>query len=134
MTTVTQKINTFVLGMSDQPDELKQPGQVVDLKNGIPDVTQGLIKRPGSNLVQDITSQTAHSTTFAVDTGSHTKWFNIYTSNDEQYIGQVSNTGSVKICANKLILDWSSVQMSKTMWSCTTPTPSSPHFLRMYFS
>ena len=97
MTTVTQKINTFVLGMSDQPDELKQPGQVVDLKNGIPDVTQGLIKRPGSNLVQDITSQTAHSTTFAVDTGSHTKWFNIYTSNDEQYIGQVSNTGSVKI-------------------------------------
>ena len=87
MASVTQKVPNYVLGMSTQPDEKKVPGQVVDLVNGIPDVVRQLIKRPGSKLVNTITPSTA----------SHTKWFTIYTTDEEQYIGQVGADGAVKI-------------------------------------
>ena len=97
MASVTQKINSYVLGISTQPDEQKIPGQVVDLVNGVPDVVTNLTKRPGSTLVKDITTQTAHSTTFAVDTGANSKWFSIYTNDSEQYIGQCASDGDVKI-------------------------------------
>ena len=87
MASVTQKVPSYVLGMSTQPDEKKIPGQVVDLVNGVPDVVRQLIKRPGSQLVNNITPSTA----------AHTKWFNIYTNDEEQYIGQVGADGAVKI-------------------------------------
>lgn len=87
MASVTQKVPSYVLGMSTQPDEKKIPGQVVDLVNGVPDVVRQLIKRPGSQLVNNITPSTA----------AHTKWFNIYTDDTEQYIGQVGADGAVKI-------------------------------------
>ena len=85
MSSVTQQIPNFKLGISELPDELKTPGQVVDLNNGIPDITRGLIKRPGSDLVKAITPAAAG------------KWFPIYREEDEQYIGQVARDGSVKI-------------------------------------
>ena len=85
MASVTQQIPNYKLGISELPDELKAPGQVVDLKNGIPDITRGLIKRPGSDLVKAITP---------VATG---KWFPIYREEDEHYIGQVATNGAVKI-------------------------------------
>ena len=100
MASVTQKVGNYVLGMSTQPDERKIGGQVVDLKNGFPDVVRQLEKRPGSSLIKDITTTSnpyGDSKTYAVDTGSHSKWFNIYTSDDEQYIGQVSNSGVVNV-------------------------------------
>jgi len=100
MTSITQNISNYVQGMSEQPDELKAPGQVVDLKNAIPDFVLGCLKRPGSHLVKDITTTSnpyGDSKTYAVNTGSHTKWFPIYTDNDIQYIGQVSNDGVVNI-------------------------------------
>jgi len=87
MASVTQKIPTYVLGMSTQPDERKAPGQVVDLVNGVPDVVRQLIKRPGSQLVSAISPSTV----------ANAKWFNIYTLNDEQYIGQVAADGTVTI-------------------------------------
>ena len=87
MASVTQKVPSYVLGMSTQPDEKKIPGQVVDLVNGVPDVVRQLIKRPGSQLINTITPSTA----------AHTKWFNIYTNDEEQYIGQVGADGAVKI-------------------------------------
>ena len=87
MASVTQKIPTYVLGMSTQPDERKAPGQVVDLVNGVPDVVRQLVKRPGSQLVSAISPSTA----------AHAKWFNIYTLNDEQYIGQAAADGTVTI-------------------------------------
>ena len=87
MASVTQKVPNYVLGISTQPDEKKVPGQVVDLVNGVPDVVRQLIKRPGSSLVNTITPSTA----------ANTKWFNIYTKDDEQYIGQVGADGAVKI-------------------------------------
>ena len=97
MASVTQKVNNYVLGISTQPDEQKIPGQVVDLVNGVPDVVTNLTKRPGSTLVKDITTQTAHSTTFAVDTAANSKWFSIYTNDSEQYIGQCAADGDVKV-------------------------------------
>ena len=87
MASVTQKIPSYVLGMSTQPDEKKIPGQVVDLVNGVPDVVRQLIKRPGSQLVSTISPSTV----------ANAKWFNIYTQDDEQYIGQAAADGTVTI-------------------------------------
>ena len=33
MAGITQQIPNYILGISEQPDELKSPGQVTDLKN-----------------------------------------------------------------------------------------------------
>ncbi len=87
MASVTQKVPSYVLGMSTQPDEKKIPGQVVDLVNGVPDVVRQLIKRPGSQLIS----------TLSPSTDANTKWFNIYTDDEEQYIGQCGADGAVKI-------------------------------------
>ena len=87
MASVTQKVPNYVMGISTQPDEKKLPGQVVDLVNGVPDVVDQLIKRPGSNLVS----------TLSPDTAANSKWFDIYTNDTEQYIGQVAADGEVKI-------------------------------------
>ena len=86
MSTVTQQIPNYILGISEQPDELKLPGQVKDLVNAIPDVTLGCIKRPGSKLIKKITP---NSGTLS--------WFHIYTDEDNQYIGCVNTSGVVQI-------------------------------------
>jgi len=88
MASITQQIGNYKSGISELPDELKVPGQVVDLKNAIPDITRGCIKRPGSDLVAAISPSTA---------GTGGKWFPIYTEQDEQYIGQVATNGVVNI-------------------------------------
>ena len=87
MASVTQKIPSYVLGMSTQPDEKKIPGQVVDLVIGVPDVVRQLIKRAGSQLVSTISPCTV----------ANAKWFNIFTQDDEQYIGQAAADGTVTI-------------------------------------
>ena len=48
MASVTQTIPQFSLGISQQPDNLKFPGQVTDIVTAVPDVTDGLFKRPGA--------------------------------------------------------------------------------------
>mgnify|MGYP005726438489 FL=1 len=48
MAGVTQTIPQYSAGISEQPDNLKFPGQVVESINAIPDVTKGLFKRPGA--------------------------------------------------------------------------------------
>jgi len=88
MASITQQVGNYKSGISELPDELKVPGQVVDLKNAIPDITRGCIKRPGSDLVEAISPSTA---------GTGGKWFPIYTEQDEQYIGQVATDGVVNI-------------------------------------
>jgi hypothetical protein len=116
MGSVTQKIPNFVLGISTQPDERKTPGQVVDLVNGLPDVVNQLQKRPGSQLVKDITTISnpyGDSKTYAVATAANAKWFSIYTAHDEQYIGQAGPDGEVKVwrCSDgaSIPVDYSSV-------------------------
>ena len=100
MGSVTQKVSNYVLGISQQPDEKKVPGQVVDLVNGVPDVVKQLTKRPGSHLIKDITTTSnpyGDSATYAVDTGANSKWFSIYSTDEKQYIGQCAADGDVKI-------------------------------------
>ena len=87
MASITQKIPNYILGISTQPDEKKVPGQVVELKNAVPDVVRQLTKRPGSHLVAKL----------AAETSDDIKWFNIYTTASEQYIGRCSPSGVVKI-------------------------------------
>jgi len=100
MASVTQKVPNYVLGISTQPDEKKIPGQVVDLVNGVPDVVNQLTKRPGSQLVKEITTTSnpyGDSKTYAVSTAANSKWFSIYTKSDEQYIGQCAANGAVTV-------------------------------------
>ena len=54
MTGITQHIPNYINGISDQPDELKKPGQVRDLVNAYPDITRGLSKRPGFKFVKEL--------------------------------------------------------------------------------
>ena len=82
MTSITQKINSINGGISQQPDELKVPGQVVAANNVLPDITHGLQKRPGSLVIDELSGGTKNSYT----TG---KWFSYYRDEDEQYIGQI---------------------------------------------
>ena len=93
MTSIAQKIPRYILGMSDQPDELKVPGQVRDAENVLPDVTLGLLKRPGTKYISELTS---------TSTGT---WFTIYknnrVNNDERYICQITRTGNVNIWSMK---------------------------------
>ena len=82
MASVTQLVPTLTGGISQQPDDLKIPGQVNVADNVLPDVTHGLLKRPGGQLVKSLSDGTKNSYT----TG---KWFHYYRDENEQYIGQV---------------------------------------------
>jgi hypothetical protein len=86
MTSITQTIPSFTGGISQQPDELVLPGQVKDLVNGIPDITDGLVKRPGSRFISALSGASAGT------------WFSYYRDESEgAYIGQVQRNGAVKI-------------------------------------
>ena len=90
MASVTQLVPTLTGGVSQQPDELKLPGQVNVANNVLPDVTHGLLKRPGGKLITSLSDGTNNS----VPNG---RWFHYYRDEDEQYIGQVSRTGDINM-------------------------------------
>ena len=55
MTSISQIIPTYATGgISDQPDELKKPGQVRDCVNAFPDLIGGLSKRNGLELINPL--------------------------------------------------------------------------------
>ena len=54
MANVTQTIHSLTQGISQQPDEQKIPGQVNDMENALPNITQGLLKRPAGEFVASI--------------------------------------------------------------------------------
>ena len=88
MASITQKIPSYTSGISQQPDELKSPGQLREAKNVFPDVTHGLMKRPGGRLIGS--ALTAYNT--------NSKWFHYYRDENEQYIGQIQGSdGQIKI-------------------------------------
>ena len=94
MATVTQSIPALIGGISQQPDELKVPGQVNVAKNVLPDVTHGLLKRPGSQLIASLSD----NSTAALNSVDGGKWFHYYRDDDEQYIGQINtSTGDVNM-------------------------------------
>ncbi len=86
MTAITQTIPNLVSGISQQPDELMFPGQLKDAKNVFLDVTSGLVKRPGAQLVGS-----------AISDVSAGKWFAIDRDANEQYVGRIKTTGEVEL-------------------------------------
>ncbi len=90
MASVTQLVPTLTGGVSQQPDELKVPGQVNVANNVLPDVTHGLLKRPGGKFIASLSDGTNNSTT-------NGRWFHYYRDEDEQYVGQVSRTGDINM-------------------------------------
>ena len=85
MAGITQQVPNYIFGISEQPDELKVPGQVKDCINALPDVTRGLQKRPGATLKGELNAE------------ANAHWFKIYRDDTEQYIGQVTTSGQVKV-------------------------------------
>ena len=90
MASITQTIPNYNGGISQQPDSVKRPGQLVTAKNVLPDLVQGLMKRPGGKLVGSLSDGSSNSE-------ANGRWFHYYRDENEQYIGQISRTGVVKI-------------------------------------
>ena len=90
MASITQTIPNYTGGISQQPDEFKIPGQVVEAKNVLPDVVGGLQKRPGGKLIGSLSDGSLNSAT-------NGRWFHYYRDEGEQYIGQISRAGVVRI-------------------------------------
>lgn len=80
MSTVTQRIPNLFLGISQQPDNRKFPGQVRDAVNVYPDYALGLLKRPGGRFIADL-----------YGASSSGKWFSILRDEQEKYVGQYAN-------------------------------------------
>ena len=90
MSSVTQLIPTLTGGISQQPDELKVPGQVNVADNVLPDITHGLMKRSGGKFIASLSDGTNNAQ-------PNGKWFHYYRDENEQYIGQVSRTGDINM-------------------------------------
>ena len=103
MASITQTIPNYTGGISQQPDEFKLPGQVVEAKNVLPDVVGGLQKRPGGKLIGSLSDGSLNSAT-------NGRWFHYYRDEGEQYIGQISRAGVVRI------------------WSCTDGSEKTVNF------
>lgn len=80
MRTITQRIPNLLLGVSQQPDLRKIPGQVVSADNVFPDYALGLLKRPGGKYVSKL-----------VDANTGGRWFSIIRDSAEKYVGQYAD-------------------------------------------
>ena len=89
MASITQTIPSFTGGMSEQPDQLKYPGQVKNVVNAIPDITKGLYKRPGAKRV---------GTDPLPNVATGGSWFHYHRDEEEgSYIGQVAADGTLRM-------------------------------------
>ena len=89
MASLTQTIPSFTGGISEQPDQLKYPGQVKNVVNAIPDITKGLYKRPGAKRV---------GTDPLPNVATGGSWFHYHRDEEEgSYIGQVAADGTLKM-------------------------------------
>ena len=89
MAGVTQTIPQYSAGISEQPDNLKFPGQVVESINAIPDVTKGLFKRPGAARI---------GTDALANVQSGGAYFHYYRDDEEgSYIGQIAADGQLRV-------------------------------------
>ena len=103
MTGITQTIPNYHGGISEQPDFKKNLGQVTSMLNGIPDITYGLYKRPGSKRIDtslcgdgDRSHSTADGKLHDLQAGG--SFFHYYRDETEgSYIGQVKSDGSLRI-------------------------------------
>ena len=89
MPAVSQKIDTLIGGVSQQPDSLKLPGTFVTCDNYLPDPAFGLAKRPGSKHISRLTNAQASG-----------RWGFIERDDEEKYLVQIGRTpsaGQVKV-------------------------------------
>jgi hypothetical protein len=90
MTAVSQRIPLYTGGVSQQADEKMGLGQVKEALNCYPDVTLGMIKRPGGRFTGLLNGLTPNS----ADTQ---KWFSIFRDNDEKYISTIAPDGTPRV-------------------------------------
>lgn len=90
MAAVTQRIPNFLGGISQQPDDLKLPGQLKECINAYPDTTFGLIKRPGTKFVAEL--KDGSNNVLAPSTFNNGQWFTIFRDANEQYVGVIYGT------------------------------------------
>ena len=120
MASITQTIPNYHGGISQQPDELKLPGQVTEAKNVLPDLVEGLMKRPGGKLVAPLTEgKNSDDSTRNKLSFPNGRWFHYYRDEDEQYIGQISRTGVARMwkCSNG---DEKTVHIGAKPWAAST--------------
>ena len=87
MATITQTIPNLYQGISQQPDEQKLPGQVRNAVNVVPDIIDGLTKRPGLEFLKTLSNVATAGC-----------WFQYYRDEDEgSYVGQVARDGTVRV-------------------------------------
>ena len=92
MASVTQTIDNYFAGISQQPDLKKFPGQVKDIQNGVPDAIEGLYKRPG---MKRIGSAPLPNIDNSPQPGI---FFHYYRDESEgSYIGQINENGVTRI-------------------------------------
>jgi len=81
MSTISQRIPNLLLGVSQQPDKLKFPGQVREASNVFPDYALGLLKRPGGKFEAEL-----------YDAEARGRWFPILRDANEKYVCQYDTT------------------------------------------
>ena len=81
MSTISQRIPNLLLGVSQQPDKLKFPGQVREASNVFPDYALGLLKRPGGKFEAELYNAEARG-----------RWFPILRDENEKYVCQYDTT------------------------------------------
>jgi hypothetical protein len=122
MAGISQQIPNYSKGMSEQPDQLKLPGQVKNIVNGTPDITYGLFKRPGSKRI-------GIDPLANVQSGG--SWFHYYRDETEgSYIGQVDSIGNVRVWScntgAEMTVKYGDSDTEKTaVTTYLTPSPSS---------
>lgn len=100
MSSVSQIIPTYAVGgISNQPDELKKPGQVIDCLNAFPDLVEGLYKRNGFQS-NGIMFDGCNSSVALVDKTA--SWFTFIRENPvsksvENFVGRVSDDGKINL-------------------------------------
>ena len=90
MTAISQRIPNFIGGVSQQADEKMLLVQVKDAVNCYPDITLGMLKRPGGKFLGKLASMTAN-------TADQAAWFSMFRDNQEKYIATVSSAGVPKV-------------------------------------
>jgi len=103
MSSVSQIIpNYFAGGISDQPDELKKPGQLRDCVNAFPDVVKGLVKRPGLEQVNELSSLCNAQIVDVTGSYFHFSRENVTNQYKQDYVGHVTKKGRVTVfrCSN----------------------------------
>ena len=93
MASITQTVPFYIQGISEQPDHLKKKGQVRDAANVVPDITDGLVKRPGGQYLNELKDKAFNGSDINLNTEG--AWFSI--DQNDKFIGRVHTDGSFQV-------------------------------------